>query len=81
MRIKDEQIVAQSQLKLALDFLTQKKVDFSLTELMATTNILIDYVSNGWSKELGEKVQNCDNYLAEKTLESKLMNQEVEKTK
>lgn len=68
MRTKEEQIVAQSQLKLALDFLSTKEQDFTFKELLATTNILVDYVMNGYSKEIGDKAEKVDNYLKEKML-------------
>ena len=68
MRTKEEQIVAQSQLKLALDFLSTKEQDVTFKELLATTNILIDYVMNGYSKDIGEKAEKVDNYLKQKEL-------------
>jgi hypothetical protein len=66
MRSQQEQIVTQSQLKLALDFLNTKKTDVTFKELLATTNILVDYVINGYTPEIGQKAVEIDKHFKNK---------------
>jgi len=67
-RPNQEQIVAQSQLKLAFDYLNSKDTEFTSKELLGLTNLFIDYVVNGYTKELGERCDKFDNYLKTKVL-------------
>jgi hypothetical protein len=67
-RTNQEQIVAQSQLKLALDFLQTRNSDFTFKELLATTNVLVDYVINGYTKEIGDTADKVDKHLKTKEL-------------
>jgi hypothetical protein len=67
-RTNQEQIVAQSQLKLALDFLQTRNSEFTFKELLATTNVLVDYVINGYTKEIGETAEKVDKHLKTKEL-------------
>ena len=52
---KEEQqaIARQSQLKLVLDWSTSCGKCLELKELVAITNVMADYVHNGYSKDLG----------------------------
>jgi hypothetical protein len=68
LRTKDEQIVTQSQLKLALDFLQTRNSEFTFKELLATTNVLVDYVMNGYTKEIGETADKIDTHMKKKEL-------------
>ena len=70
MRTREESIVAQSQLKLALEFLQTKDADFSLLEVVGISNILIDYVTNGYTDDIKAKVQLIDKHLKTKQLTS-----------
>jgi hypothetical protein len=67
-RTNQEQIVAQSQLKLALDFLQTRNSEFTFKELLATTNVLVDYVINGYTKEIGDTADKVDKHLKTKEL-------------
>jgi hypothetical protein len=67
-RTNQEQIVAQSQLKLALDFLQSRNSEFTFKELLATTNVLVDYVINGYTKEIGDTADKVDKHLKTKEL-------------
>jgi hypothetical protein len=65
-RTSQEQIVTQSQLKLAMDWLSTKNCEITLKEVIGVTNILVDYVQFGYSKELGTKISTVDKYFSDK---------------
>ena len=35
----------------------------TLKEIISITNVVVDYVENGYSKEIGERLSTIDNYL------------------
>lgn len=51
-----KQIVTQSQIKLVLDYSKEVGVNLTLKELVGVTNVLVDYCMNGYSKEIGERL-------------------------
>jgi len=62
---KERQIASQSQLKLALDWSTGCGHCLSLKDLVGISVVLTDYVENGYSKELGDRLEKIDKYLQE----------------
>ena len=46
-------IVTQSQLKFVQDYAKQIGVNLTLKEMVAVTNVMVDYCMNGYSTELG----------------------------
>jgi hypothetical protein len=63
---KDRQIVTQSQLKLVMDYSKQIGVNLKLKEVIGVTNVLVDYCINGYSKELGDRLEAIDKFIESK---------------
>ena len=63
---KDRQIVTQSQLKLVMDYTKQIGVNLKLKEFIGVTNVLVDYCINGYSKELGDRLDSIDKFIQSK---------------
>jgi hypothetical protein len=57
------QIASQSSLKLVLDWSVTKDRPLTLKELVSITNVIIDYVENGYSKEIGQRLETIQEYL------------------
>jgi hypothetical protein len=60
------QIASQSSLKLILDWSISCDKCLTLKELVSITNVMVDYVESGYSKEIGDRLQNIQDYLDEK---------------
>ena len=60
------QIATQSSLKLILDWSISCNKCLTLKELVSITNVMVDYVESGYSKEIGERLQTIQNYLEDK---------------
>ena len=60
------QIASQSSLKLILDWSISCNKCLTLKELVSITNVMVDYVESGYSKEIGERLEKIQNYLDEK---------------
>jgi hypothetical protein len=67
---KEEQqaIARQSQLKLVLDWSTSCGKCLELKELVAITNVMADYVHNGYSKEISSRLDRIQEHLENKGL-------------
>lgn len=61
---KDLQIVRQSQLKLVLEYTSQAQVQLKLKEIVGITNVMVDYCINGYSKELGDRLNGIDVFIS-----------------
>jgi len=59
------QINAQSSLKFTLEWAKTRNKSLSLKDTVAITNVIMDFVENGYSKQIGERLENIDNYLDE----------------
>jgi hypothetical protein len=57
------QIATQSSLKLVLDWSTTCNKCLTLKELAAITNVMVDYVENGYSKEIGDRFDKIQEHL------------------
>lgn len=62
-RSKDQQIVAQSTLKLVNEWANTCGYCITLKDLCAVSRVVEDYVENGYSKELGDRLEKIDDYL------------------
>jgi hypothetical protein len=62
-------IVSQSMLKFTQDYTRQIKVNLTLKEMVAVTNVLVDYCLNGYSKDLGSRLEAVDKFIMEKFIE------------
>jgi len=58
-------IARQSQLKLITEWSKDCGVCLSLKDLIAITNVMVDYVENGYSKDLGSRLEAVDKYMNE----------------
>ena len=56
-------IVTQSQLKFVFDYTNKLGVNLKLKELVGVTNVLVDYCINGYSKELGDRLESIDKFI------------------
>lgn len=63
---KDRQIVAQSSLKLINEWANNCNYCITLKELVSISVVIEDYVENGYSKTIGERLSNIDDYLKSK---------------
>ena len=57
------QIASQSSLKLVLDWSVTRDRPLTLKELVSITNVIVDYVENGYSKEIGQRLETIQDYL------------------
>ena len=62
-RTKEQQIVAQSTLKLINDWANTCGYCLDLKDLCGISRVVEEYVENGYSKELGERLEKVDDYL------------------
>lgn len=60
---KERQIATQSSLKLVNEWAVSCGTCLKLKELVAITNVIVDYVENGYSKEIGERLDTIDKHL------------------
>jgi hypothetical protein len=67
---KERQIATQSSLKLINEWSGTCGKCLTLKELCAITNVIVDYVENGYSKELGDRLDKIQDHIDKKGLES-----------
>jgi len=68
---KDRQIATQSSLKLVLDWSNSCGKCLKLKELVGITNVIVDYVENGYSKEIGNRLDAVQDHIDHKGLPTK----------
>jgi hypothetical protein len=56
-------IVTQSQLKFVQDYARQINLNLTLKETVGITNVLVDYCLNGYSKDIGERLEAIDKFI------------------
>ena len=61
-----ESIVRQSTLKFVGDYCKMIGTPLTLKEVVGVTNVLVDYCQNGYSKELGERLDKIDSHIQSK---------------
>jgi hypothetical protein len=61
-----DSIVRQSSLKFVQDYQRTIGCPLSLKEILGITNVIVDYCQQGWSKELGEKLDKIDKHIQSK---------------
>ena len=61
-----DSIVRQSSLKFVQDYQRTIGCPLTIKEIMGITNVIVDYCQNGWSKELGSRVENIDKFIQSK---------------
>ena len=62
----NDSIVRQSSLKFVQDYQRTIGCPLSLKEILGITNVIVDYCQQGWSKELGEKLDKIDKHIQSK---------------
>jgi hypothetical protein len=67
---KERQIATQSSLKLINEWSSTCGKCLTLKELVAITNVIVDYVEMGYSKELGDRLDKIQDHIDKKGLES-----------
>ena len=68
---KERQIAAQSSLKLVLEWSTSCGKCLELKELVAITNVIVDYVENGYTAEIGKRLETIQDHLDNKGIPNK----------
>jgi len=63
---KERQIATQSQLKVVLDWAESCEKCLTLKELVGITNVMVDYVENGYSKEIGDRLDAVQKHIDSK---------------
>lgn len=63
---KEKTIVTQSQLKFVQDYVKQLGVNLTLKEMVGITNVMVDYCMNGYSTEIGKRLDAVDKFIVEK---------------
>ena len=61
-RTKEQQIVAQSSLKLVLEWSNTCGYCLDLKDLCGISRVIEEYVENGYTKELGDRLEKVDDY-------------------
>lgn len=61
-----KQIATQSSLKLVLDWSNTCKKCLTLKELVAITNVIVEYVEVGYTKELGDRLDKIQEHIDNK---------------
>ena len=61
-----QSIIRQSQMKLCVDYCRMIGTPMTLKEIIGITNVLVDYCENGYSSELGQRLDNIDRHIQSK---------------
>jgi hypothetical protein len=69
-RTKEQQIVAQSTLKLVLEFGNTCGYCLTLKDLCGISRVVEEYIEQGYTKELGERLEKVDEYIKTKMKKS-----------
>lgn len=63
-KVRTETIARQSQMKVVYDILNANQVKhINFTDVVAITNVMVDYTVNGYTKEIGDRLRNIDEYI------------------
>lgn len=62
---KERQIATQSSLKLVQEWSQSCGYCLDMKDLVGVSVVLVDYVENGYSKAMGERLEKIDSYLQE----------------
>lgn len=61
-----ESIVRQSTLKFVGEYCRMIGTPLTLKEIVGITNVLTDYCQNGYSKEMGDRLEKIDKHIQNK---------------
>jgi hypothetical protein len=65
---KERQIATQSSLKLILEGGNSCNKCLTLRELVGITNVIVDYIENGYTKEIGNRLEKIQEHIDNKEL-------------
>ena len=60
---KERQIASQSSMKLVLDWSVSCGKCLTLKELVGITNVIVDYVENGYTAEIGKRLDTIQDHI------------------
>jgi len=63
---KDRQIATQSSMKLVLEWANACNTCLTMKELVGMSVVIVDFVENGYSKEIGERLEKIQEHLDNK---------------
>lgn len=63
---KDRQIATQSSMKIVMDWANSCGKCVTFKELIAMSVVLVDYVENGYTKEIGDRAEKIQQHLDSK---------------
>ena len=63
---KDRQIATQSSMKLVMEWGNSCGKCLTLKEIVGITNVIVDYVENGYSKEIGNRLDAIQEHIDSK---------------
>ena len=63
---KDKKISTQSSLKLVNDWASTCNKCLTLKELVGITNVIVDYIEGGYTKEIGERLDKIQEHIDNK---------------
>jgi len=63
---KDRQIASQSSMKLVLDWANSCNKCLTMKELVAMSVVIVDFVENGYSSEIGNRLDKIQEHLDNK---------------
>lgn len=63
---KDRQIATQSSMKLVLEWSASCEKCITLKELVGITNVIVDYVENGYTAEIGKRLDTIQDHIDNK---------------
>lgn len=66
MNNKEKQINAQSSLKFVLEWSKTCDKCLTLKDIVSITNVISDYVENGWSAEIAKRLDNVQEHIDKK---------------
>ena len=68
---KDRQIASQSSMKLVLDWAISCDKCLTMKELVGMSVVLVDFVENGYSKEIGDRLDKIQDHIDNKGMPHK----------
>ena len=60
---RERTIVTQSQLKFVQDYARQIGLNLTIKEMVGITNVMVDYCMNGYSTEIGKRLDAIDKFI------------------
>jgi hypothetical protein len=65
MKTQSQQIVSQSSLKVVLEWASMNNIQLTIKDLCGITRVVEEYVENGYTKELANRLEGVDKHIQE----------------